>query len=86
MTRSFSQDTNVGTNVDLVKAKSSQSDTSLDAPVKPKPLRQTTIKEQPCASLEEDICSTDSSLMDEDIKKKKKKLFVFAKKNKGKND
>ncbi|XP_044254508.1 stromal interaction molecule homolog isoform X2 [Tribolium madens] len=85
MTRSFSQDTNVGV-LDSIKPKSSQSDTSLDAPVKPKPLRQTTIKEQPSASIEDDICSTDSSLMDEDIKKKKKKLFAFAKKNKGKND
>ncbi|EFA02431.1 stromal interaction molecule homolog isoform X2 [Tribolium castaneum] len=85
MTRSFSQDTNVGT-LDSVKPKSSLSDTSLDAPLKPKPLRQTTIKEQPSASIEEDICSTDSSLMDEDIKKKKKKLFAFTKKSKGKND
>jgi hypothetical protein len=85
MTRSLSQDINVGT-VDSSRPKSSHSDTSLDAPAKPKPLRQTTIKEQPCASVEDDICSTDSSLMDEDIKKKKKKLFVFSKKNKGKND
>ncbi|RZB94454.1 stromal interaction molecule -like [Asbolus verrucosus] len=85
MTRSLSQDINVGV-LDSGRPKSSHSDTSLDAPSKPKPLRQTTIKEQPCASLEDDICSTDSSLMDEDIKKKKKKLFVFAKKSKGKND
>ena len=85
MTRSLSQDINVG-GVESGRPKSSHSDTSLDVPARPKSLRHTPIKELPAPSMEEDVCSTDSSLMDEDIKKKKKKLFGFAKKGKGKSD
>lgn len=65
------------------RQKNSQSDTSLDNPSKPRPVRQKTIKEQPSASVEDDLCSTDSSVVDEDIKKKKRKLFPgFSKKSK----
>lgn len=81
MTRSVSQDINVGVSTDLARPKSAYSDSSLDGVAKPKPLRPMTIKEQPSVSLEEDVCSTDSSLMDEDVKKKKKKLFGFSKKS-----
>lgn len=82
--RSYSQDINMSA-PDLLasKQKNSQSDSSLDNQNKPRPIRQKTIKEQPSVSIEEDLCSTDSSVVDEDIKKKKKKLFPgFSKKNK----
>lgn len=87
MTRSQSQDTNVGTAAAAadLKSKSSQSDNSLDSAPKSKSLRPTTIKEA-SGTIEEDVCSTDSSLMDEETKKKKKKLFGFSKKSKGKGD
>lgn len=87
ITRSLSQDINVGA-LESSKPKSSHSDTSLDAPPRIRSLRHSTIREQTSSStaLDEDVCSTDSSLMDEDVKKKKKKLFGFSKKNKGKND
>ncbi|KAJ8955299.1 hypothetical protein NQ314_006912 [Rhamnusium bicolor] len=68
--------------------KSSLSDTCLDTnKVKPVPIRPITIKEQPSVSLEDDVCSTDSSVLDEnDVKKKKRKLFTFSKKSKNKGD
>lgn len=85
MTRSLSQDINAGA-LESGRPKSSHSDTSLDAIPKVKSLRHSVIREQPSTTLEEDVCSTDSSQMDEEVKKKKKKLFGFSKKNKGKND
>lgn len=84
MVRSYSQDINMSPPDSLSsKQKNSYSDTSLDNSNKPRPIRQRTIKEQPSVSVEDDLCSTDSSVVDEDIKKKKKKLFPgFSKKNK----
>lgn len=84
MVRSYSQDINTSPPDPLSsKQKNSHSDTCLDNQNKPKPIRQRTIKEQPSVSIEDDVCSTDSSVVDEDIKKKKKKLFpVFSKKSK----
>ncbi|CAH1996212.1 unnamed protein product [Acanthoscelides obtectus] len=83
MTRSFSQDINVSP-ADT-KPKSSLSDTNLEVS-KIKPLKQ--IKEQPSVSIEDDVCSTDSSVLDESDSKKKKrsKLFSFNKKGKNKGD
>lgn len=83
MVRSFSQDVNVGTTeTHMPNSKSSYSDTSLDYMDKKKskklPYKQQTIREQPSAS-NEDICSTDSSVIDEDVKRKKKKFFSFGK-------
>lgn len=86
MIRSYSQDINMNPPPDSLssKQKNSHSDTCLDNQNKPKPpIRQRTIKEQPSVSIEDDVCSTDSSVVDEDIKKKKRKLFPgFSKKNK----
>ncbi|KAJ8919442.1 hypothetical protein NQ315_016540 [Exocentrus adspersus] len=87
ITRSVSQD--IATAVaDPVAPKSSLSDTCLENnKVKPAIIRPTTIKERPSVSVEDDICSTDSSVLDEsDIKKKKRKLFTFSKKSKNKGD
>nr|QZZ63291.1 stromal interaction molecule-like protein [Leptinotarsa decemlineata] len=86
MVRSVSQD--IHTSITDLKPKSSLSDTSLDvSKVKAGTMRQMTIKEQPSVSLEDDICSTDSSIIDEnDIKKKKRKLIFFSKKSKNKGD
>lgn len=83
MIRSYSQDINIGaTEAHIPNTKSSYSDTSLDYMDKRKSkksqYKQQTIKEQPSAS-NEDICSTDSSVVDEDIKRKKKKFFSFGK-------
>lgn len=89
ITRSQSQDINLSV-VDSTsrEPKVSLSDTCLDsARVKPTPIRPMTIKEQPSVSIEDDICSTDSSVLDEnDLKKKKRKLFNFTKKSKNKGD
>nr|CAH7726096.1 unnamed protein product [Callosobruchus chinensis] len=83
MTRSYSQDINVSPTDG--RPKSSLSDTSLEV-TKVKPLKQ--IKEQPTVSMEDDVCSTDSSVLDETDSKKKKrsKLFSFNKKGKNKGD
>lgn len=68
------------------KQKNSHSDTCLDNEARPKPIRQRTIKEQASVSVEDDLCSTDSSVVDEDVKKKKRKLFPgFSKKSKMKD-
>ncbi|KAI4463899.1 stromal interaction molecule [Holotrichia oblita] len=90
MVRSYSQDVNIGaTEVCLPNTKSSYSDTSLDYMDKRKSKKiqhkQQTIREQPSASTE-DICSTDSSVVDEDPKRKKKKFFSFGKKTMEKAD
>ncbi|VEN58428.1 unnamed protein product [Callosobruchus maculatus] len=83
MTRSYSQDINFSPTDS--RPKSSLSDTSLEV-AKVKPLKQ--IKEQPTVSVEDDVCSTDSSVLDESDSKKKKrsKLFSFNKKGKNKGD
>ncbi|KAG5882768.1 hypothetical protein JTB14_029944 [Gonioctena quinquepunctata] len=86
MIRSVSQDIHMP--LTELKPKSSLSDTSLDVTrAKAGTLRPMTIKEQPSVSLEDDICSTDSSTVDEnDMKKKKRKLIFFSKKGKNKGD
>lgn len=88
--RSQSQDINV-LNTDIMKppTKSSLSESSLMDSQKLKTARPKSIKEQQQTStstIEEDVCSTDSSLMEDDVKKKKRKLFTFTKKNKTKGD
>nr|CAH7722133.1 unnamed protein product [Callosobruchus chinensis] len=80
MTRSYSQDINVSPTDG--RPKSSLSDTSLEV-AKVKPLKQ--IKEQPTASMEDDVCSTDSSVLDETDSKKKKRSKLFSFNKKGKN-
>lgn len=85
MVRSFSQDMPTAQPEHVIaKQNSSYSDTSLNN-TKVKPFVQNiqnTIKEQPVNS-EEEIYSTDSSVIDEETKKKKRKLFSgFSKKNK----
>lgn len=84
--RSFSTDIAVSE----AKSKNSHPDTNIEAQkakaTSTSSVKQLTIKEQPSA-LEDDICSTDSSVLDEnDVKKKKRKLFTFTKKNKNKAD
>ncbi|XP_057652374.1 stromal interaction molecule homolog [Diorhabda carinulata] len=64
----------------------SQSEPSLEGTKLRTAIRQMTIQEQPTSSMEEDICSTDSSMIDEEIKKKKRKLNFFSKKSKNKGD
>lgn len=85
MVRSYSQDVNVNQSEPYAPpAKSSYSDPSLDHAEKKRRSKkfnygkQQTIKEQPSASTE-DIYSTDSSVVDEDIRRKKKKFFSFGK-------
>lgn len=88
MVRSCSQDINVCPAEPAVP-KSSLSDTCIDTNkiLKPVPIRPMTIREQPSMSLEDDVCSTDSSVLDEsEGKKKKRKLFNFSKKGKNKAD
>lgn len=83
--RSQSHDVNMQ-NADGAKqpTKCSLSESALD---KAKYSRPKPIKEQAtAATIEEDVCSTDSSLMEDDVKKKKRKLFTFSKKNKTKGD
>lgn len=88
MVRSYSQDTAIASpETSSMKQKPSYSDSSLDHSTKSKPLIQKTIKEQSPGVVEDDIYSTDSSIIDEDIKKKKRKLFPgFSKKSKAKGD
>lgn len=75
--RSLTQEINIE---DIPKAKASSSESNL---------RPTPIRENPAdvprkaVSIEDDICSTDSSLIEDgDGKKKKRKLFNFSKKSK----
>lgn len=83
MIRSASQDVSIiGT---IPKPKSSLSDNSLEAHIPKNSAKQITKKESQSSFPEDDVCSTDSSVLDEvDVKKKKRKLFTFSKKNKNK--
>ncbi|XP_019874200.2 stromal interaction molecule homolog isoform X2 [Aethina tumida] len=87
MIRAYSQDSNIVLET-LGRAKAhattSSSDPSLEGAAR-LPSRSST-RELQYGSIEEDVCSTDSSLMEDDVKKKKRKLFSFAKKNKTKGD
>lgn len=99
MTRSYSQDVNIppttattnpfAESVSGVKSKA-HSDSSLDHPPpisgKSKPIIQKTIKEQPSIGLEEEVCSYDSLVFDEETKKKKRKLFPGFSKKKSKGE
>lgn len=66
--------------------KISQSETSLESiQLVTVPSKQKLLRDQPSVALEEDICSTDSSTVDEEVKKRRRKLFPgFSKKNKSK--
>ncbi|KAF5274302.1 hypothetical protein FQR65_LT04420 [Abscondita terminalis] len=86
ITRSFSQEVSLSAENLAVHPKAAHSENSLDRVVKQKTLKQQTIKEQPSISLEDDIYFTDSSIIEEDNKKQKRKLFGFSKKSKPKND
>lgn len=88
MVRSHSQDINtcLPDSSAFGQPKPSQSDGSLDRAVRPITTKHATIKEQPSVSVEDDLCSTDSSLIEEDIKKRKKKMFLFNKKGKSRGD
>lgn len=82
--RSYSQDINFNpTEAVLSKPKLAHSDTSLDGQAKLKTVKPKTIKEQASFSVDDDVCSTDSSVIEEEVKKKKRKLFSgFSKKSK----
>lgn len=85
ISRSYSHDINIFCNEN--RPKSSLSDNSLDTGKMRQALKPMTIKEQPSASIEDDICSTDSSVLDDsELKKKKRKLFTFSKKGKNKGE
>lgn len=86
MVRSHSQEVSLIPIESVIRPKA-YSDTSLDHPIKHKPLIQKTIKEQPSINLEDEVYSTDSSVIDEESRKKKRKLFPgFSKKGKTKGD
>ncbi|XP_066137742.1 stromal interaction molecule homolog [Euwallacea fornicatus] len=77
-TRSLTQDINVE---EIPKTKSSSSEGTLET-VKQRPstIQETSILPKKTVSIEDDICSTDSSLIEEgEVKKKKRKLFNFSK-------
>lgn len=85
MTRSASQDISIIGSVS--KPKSYLSDNSLEAQTPKTYSKQIAKKESQSCLPEDDVCSTDSSVLDEvDVKKKKRKLFTFTKKNKTKGD
>ncbi|KAF5302355.1 hypothetical protein FQA39_LY10394 [Lamprigera yunnana] len=86
ITRSCSQDVNLYSENMTISPKSAQSENALDRVVKQKSMKQHTIKEQPSVSIEDDVYFTDSSLIEEDSKKHRRKLFGFSKKSKPKND
>lgn len=87
MVRSYSQDVGPCPPENInISPKPAQSETALDRTVKQKTVKQQTIKEQPSVSLEDDVYSTDSSMVDEEIKKRKRKIFGFPKKSKPKGD
>lgn len=82
MSRSVSQD--IAVIGSISKAKNSTSDTALNTECSSKQIPK---KESQLALHEDDVCSTDSSVLDEvDAKKKKRKIFTFTKKNKNKRD
>lgn len=92
MSRSYSHE--IGTLGTDAKPKTSISESNLETQ-KPKPssansskpLAIKELKEHTSVTPEEDICSTDSSVLDDsDVKKKKRKLFTFTKKGKNKAD
>lgn len=69
------------------KPKCSASDNILEAQLKESSSQQSIKKESQTCFPEDDVCSTDSSVLDEsDGKKKKRKLFTFTKKNKNKGN
>lgn len=86
MTRSQSQDISLISEIVSSHPKAAQSENALDHGSKSKAGKPQTIKEQPSVSLEDEVYSTDSSLIDEEIKKRKRKLFGFPKRNKTKRD
>lgn len=79
--RSQSQEVSLPTPEPTVRSKA-YSDTSLDHPIlRQKPMIHKTIKEQPSFSLDDDVQSTDSLPIDDEARKKKRKLFSgFSKK------
>lgn len=81
MVRSVSQDISI---IGVIpKPKNSLSDNSLETQTYKSSLRHALKKDSPSSLPEDDVCSTDSSVLDEtDGKKKKRKLFTFTKKNK----
>ncbi|KAL3266208.1 hypothetical protein HHI36_010390 [Cryptolaemus montrouzieri] len=85
MKKSYSQDTTFSLLSNAAKAKSIEFEFASSAADSPLPLRSVQSKDQCSTSLEEDICSTDSSLLDEELKKRKRKFFNLKKK-KSKNE
>ncbi|KAB0799344.1 hypothetical protein PPYR_07224 [Photinus pyralis] len=83
--RSSSQDINISSEI-ATCPKPASSENALDRVVKQKNFKQQMIKEQPSISLEDDIYSTDSSLIDDEMKKPKRKLFGFSRRSKPKYD
>ncbi|KAK9876691.1 hypothetical protein WA026_014070 [Henosepilachna vigintioctopunctata] len=81
--KSHSQDTSLSLLSSNIKAKASEQDLSGSADVLP--LKLANSKELCSTSLDEDICSTDSSLLDEELKRRKRKFFNLKKK-KSKNE
>ncbi|XP_025836919.1 uncharacterized protein LOC112903991 isoform X1 [Agrilus planipennis] len=89
MVRSQSQDINVALLENATSnPKPAQSESALDHNIKCKVIaarpQLPTAKEQSPLALEDDVCSTDSSVMDDEVKKRKRKIFGFSKKNKNK--
>lgn len=80
-TRSLTQEMNVE-EISLAKAAASEGNLEL-AKARPAVIPEKTCLPKKAISIEDDICSTDSSLIEEgEVKKKRRKLFTFSKKSK----
>lgn len=76
MRKSYSHDVNLALLPTVPKSVEFEFASSTDS-IAPKPMQA---KEQSSASLEDDICSTDSSLLEEELKWRKRKFFNLKKK------
>lgn len=78
--RSLTQDINLD---EFLKPKASASEGTLDATKRPSATQEVHVLPKKAISIEDDVCSTDSSLIEDiEVKKKKRKLFNFSKRSK----
>lgn len=78
--RSLTQDINLD---EFLKPKASASEGTLDATKRPSATQEVHVLSKKAISIEDDVCSTDSSLIEDvEVKKKKRKLFNFSKRTK----
>lgn len=78
--RSLTQEINLD---EFLKPKASASEGTLDATKRPSATQEVHVLPKKAISIEDDVCSTDSSLIEDvEVKKKKRKLFNFSKRSK----